>query len=100
MGGLNTALQVAKDLRLSKIFGGSDKARALNYYSEAVSYYNGQIKFMWNEKKKSQGLLLYFSATGFKAWQNLEATVQLLIVLLNTWFKRRLDLPELMLRLM
>lgn len=71
MGGLNTALQVAKDLRLSKIFGGSDKARALNFYSEAVSYYNGQIKFMWNEKKKSQGLLLYFSATGFKAWQNL-----------------------------
>lgn len=71
MGGLNTALQVAKDLRLSKIFGGSDKARAMNYYSEAVSYYNGQIKFMWNENKKSQGLLLYFSATGFKAWKNL-----------------------------
>lgn len=26
---------------------------------------------MWSDKKKIQGLLLYFSATGFKTWQNL-----------------------------
>lgn len=71
MGGMNTALQVAKDLKLSKIFGGSDKTKALNHYSNAIGFYNGQIKLMWSEKKKTQGLLLYFSATGFKAWQNL-----------------------------
>lgn len=71
MGGMNTALQLDKDLKLSEIFGDSDKAKALNYYSEAIGYYDGKIKIMWNEKKKTQGLLLYFSATGFKAWQNL-----------------------------
>ena len=71
MSGLNTALQVAKDLHLSKIFGSADKTKAMNYYSEAFGYYNNQIKFMWNDKKKTQGVLLYFSATGFKAWQSL-----------------------------
>lgn len=25
---------------------------------------------MWNDKRKKQGVLLYFSATGFRAWQN------------------------------
>lgn len=68
---MNTALQLDKDLKLSEIFGDSDKAKALNHYSEAIGYYDGKIKIMWNEKKKTQGLLLYFSATGFKAWQNL-----------------------------
>lgn len=71
MGGMNTALQLDKELKLSEIFGGSDKAKALNHYSEAIGYYDNKIKIMWSDKKKSQGLLLYFSATGFKAWQNL-----------------------------
>lgn len=71
MSGLNTALQIAKDLHLSKIFGSVDKTKAMNYYSEAFGYYKNQIKFMWNDKKKTQGVLLYFSATGFKAWQSL-----------------------------
>lgn len=71
MGGMNTALQLDKELKLSEIFGGSDKAKALNYYSEAISYYDNKIKIMWSDKKKIQGLLPYFSATGFKAWQNI-----------------------------
>lgn len=71
MGGMNTALQLDKELKLSEIFGGSDKAKALNHYSEAIGYYDNKIKIMWSDQKKSQGLLLYFSATGFKAWQNL-----------------------------
>lgn len=73
MGSLNTALKIVEDLHLNEIFGGSDKAKALNFYSEAFGFYKNQIKFMWNPKKKVQGLLLYFSATGFKAWQNLGA---------------------------
>ena len=68
MGGLNTALQIEKELHLAEILGGSDKAKALNHYSEAITYYNGKI--MWNVKKSSQGLLLYFSATGYKALQS------------------------------
>ncbi|MCP9330318.1 replication initiation factor domain-containing protein [Lactobacillus kefiranofaciens subsp. kefirgranum] len=71
MGGMNTALQLDKELKLSKIFGDSNKSKALNHYSDAIGYYDGKIKFMWNDKKKSQGLLLYFSASGFKAWKNL-----------------------------
>lgn len=70
MGGLNTALQIEKELHLAEILGGSDKAKALNHYSEAIAYYNGKIKIMWNVKKSSQGLLLYFSATGYKALQS------------------------------
>lgn len=68
---MNTALQLDKELKLSKIFGSSDKAKALNYYSEAIGYYDNKIKIMWSDKKKTQGPLLYFSATGFKTWQNL-----------------------------
>lgn len=71
MGGMNTALQLDKELKLSEIFGGSDKAKALNYCSEAISYYDNKIKIMWSDKKKIQGMLPYFSATGFKAWQNI-----------------------------
>ncbi|WP_405076466.1 replication initiation factor domain-containing protein [Ligilactobacillus acidipiscis] len=71
MGGLNTALEIDEDLKLSEIFGGSEKAPALNHYSEAIAYYGGKVKVMWSEKKKAQGVLLYFSATGFKAWQSL-----------------------------
>lgn len=71
MGGMNTARQLDKELKLSEILGNSDDAKALNHYSEAIGYYDRQVKMMWNDKKKSQGLLLYFSATGFKAWQSL-----------------------------
>lgn len=71
MGGLNTALKIEKELHLAEILSGSDKAKALNYYSEAIAYYNGKIKIMWNDKKRSQGLLLYFSATGYKALKSL-----------------------------
>lgn len=71
MGGLNTALKIEKKLHLAEILGGSDKAKALNHYSEAIVYYNGKIKIMWNEKKPAQGLLLYLSATGYKALQSL-----------------------------
>ncbi|MBD5429852.1 replication initiation factor domain-containing protein [Lactobacillus sp.] len=71
MGGLNTALEIEKELHLAEILGGSDKAKALNHYSEAIAYYDGKIKIMWNVKKPSQGLLLYFSATGYKALQSL-----------------------------
>lgn len=71
MGGTNTALKIDKELKLSEIFGGFDKAKALNHYAEAIGYYDNKIKIMWNDNKKSQGLLLYFSATGFKAWQTL-----------------------------
>lgn len=41
-----------KQLRLSEVLGGNQKAKALNHYSEAISYYDNQIKFMWNTKKK------------------------------------------------
>ncbi len=53
MGGMITALQLDKELKLSKVFGGSDKAKALNYYSEAIGYYNNKIKIMWSDKKKT-----------------------------------------------
>lgn len=53
MGGMNTALQLDKELKLSEIFGGSDKAKALNYCSEAISYYDNKIKIMWSDRKKT-----------------------------------------------
>lgn len=53
MGGMITALQLDKELKLSKIFGGSDKAKALNYYSEAIGYYDNKIKIMWSDQKKT-----------------------------------------------
>lgn len=53
MGGMITALQLDKELKLSKVFGGSDKAKALNYYSEAIGYYDNKIKIMWSDKKKT-----------------------------------------------
>lgn len=71
MGGTNTALVISKELHLPEIFGESEKATALNFYNSAISYYQGQVKLMWNDRRRSQGLLLYLSATGFRALQHL-----------------------------
>ena len=70
-GEIKPASEIDKELNLTKIFGPPNNSKALNHYSEAISYYDGQIRVMWSNERVNQGTLIYFSATGFKAWQNL-----------------------------
>ncbi|MBP2057305.1 hypothetical protein J2Z60_000469 [Lactobacillus colini] len=69
--GQDSAITYAEKLHLEEVLGEMNKGRGLNYYSEAITFYKNQVKIMWNDKRKSQGILLYFTATGYKAWKSL-----------------------------
>lgn len=71
MSGLDSALTYVKKLHLEEILGEGNKGHGLSHYRDAITFYQGQVKVMWSEDKKNQGILLYFSGTGFKAWQSL-----------------------------
>lgn len=67
----NTVVRVIEDLKFEKIFGNSENVKAMNHYDEAIGFYNGQIKIMWSTRKLTQGVMLYFTATGLRAWQDI-----------------------------
>lgn len=63
--------KIIKDLRFEDILGDDSKVKPLNHYDEAIGFYNGQIKIMWSSRSSSQGIMLYFTATGLRAWQDI-----------------------------
>lgn len=71
MKGQDSALVYAEKLHFEEILGEASSARGLNFYKSAISFYKGQVKLMWHDNKRSQGILLYFTATGYRAWKSL-----------------------------
>lgn len=71
MSGLDSVLTYIKKLHFEEILGEGNKGRGLSHYKEAITFYQNQVKLMWSDNKREQGILLYFSGTGFKAWQSL-----------------------------
>lgn len=69
--GQDSAITYAKKLHLEEVLGEMNRGKGLNHYSDAITFYKNQVKLMWNNKRKSQGILLYFTATGYKAWKSL-----------------------------
>ena len=69
--GQDSAITYAEKLHLEEVLGEMNRGKGLNHYSNAVTFYKNQVKIMWNDKRKSQGILLYFTATGYKAWKSL-----------------------------
>lgn len=67
----STVIRIIDSLALDKIFGNTEKVKAMNYYDEAIGFYNGQVKLMWSDKRPTQGIMLYFTATGLRAWQDI-----------------------------
>lgn len=65
----STVIRIIDSLAFNQIFGDSEKVKAMNHYDEAIGFYNGQIKLMWSDERPTQGVMLYFTATGLRAWQ-------------------------------